>query len=187
MELIEITKESKDIVLFEKINEEAIPECERNSLPDLLSSGAMLTGIYSEGEPAGFFVTREYGDIKYLAYLAVRSNLRSKGLGGMALKQLIKEYSDKQVIVEYEAPNSKDEADDIKARRKNFYKRNGFNETGWFTFYDDTEFEIGCANCPFDIDAFRSFVEYLSSIISDHIPEPYRKTEHEKKVLEGEV
>ena len=175
IELKELMKEAEDLPILEKINEEAIPECERNSLQDLLSTGAAVTGIYAEGEPAGFFVTRDYGNITYLAYLAVRSDLRSKGLGGMSLQKLLEKYADKQVVVEYEAPLSGSGADDINRRRKNFYMRNGFEETGWFTFYDDTEFEIGCANRPFDICEFRSFVEYLSSIISDHIPAPYRK------------
>lgn len=175
IELKELTKEAEDLLILEKINEEAIPECERNTLSDLLSTGAAVTGIYAESEPAGFFVTRDYGNITYLAYLAVRSDLRSKGLGGMSLKKLLEEHADKQVVVEYEAPLPENEADDINHRRKNFYMRSGFEETGWFTFYDDTEFEIGCANCQFDINEFRSFVEYLSSIISDHIPAPYRK------------
>ncbi|MCR4648362.1 MAG: GNAT family N-acetyltransferase [Lachnospiraceae bacterium] len=175
MELKNLSIGAEELKILEKINEEAIPDSERNSLSDLLSSGATVTGIYSAGEPVGFLVTRVYKNISYLAYLAIRSDLRSKGLGGISLRKLLETYPDKKVVVEFEAETLENEADDFVKRRKNFYMRNGFAETGWFTFYDDTEFEIGCANNEFDIDEFNEFTEYLSSIISDHIPEPYRK------------
>ncbi|MCR4590047.1 MAG: hypothetical protein K5668_04450, partial [Lachnospiraceae bacterium] len=42
----------------------------------------------------------------------------------------------------------------LNIRRKGFYKRNGFCETGYYTFYDDTEFEIGCAGMEFDVELF---------------------------------
>jgi hypothetical protein len=60
-------------------------------------------------------------------------------------------------------------------RRRNFYRRCGIRQTGWFTFYDETEYEIGCAGAPFDIDMFDEFIDYLSTLFSDHIPHPYRK------------
>ena len=75
---------------LERINEEAIPEAERVSLEDMICTGAEVTGIYENGEPAGFLVTRDYRRICYLAFLAVRSDLRSRGLGGQAVRALIR-------------------------------------------------------------------------------------------------
>lgn len=60
----------------------------------------------------------------------MKQELRSNGIGSAALKVLIAEYSDYQVIVEFEAPTAHSENDDIKLRRKHFYLKNGFNETG---------------------------------------------------------
>ena len=57
--------------ILEKINIEAIPECERNSLDDLIDTGAEVLGIFLGGSPIGFFVLREYRSIIYLAYFAV--------------------------------------------------------------------------------------------------------------------
>jgi len=105
----------------------------------------------------------------------VKQELRSNGIGSSALKVLIAEYSDYQVVVEFEAPTAHSENDDIKLRRKHFYLKNGFNETGWFTYYDEMEFEIGSSVQEFDVGGFGEFTEYLSTVISDHIPKPYQK------------
>ena len=174
MELRKLTIDSPDIRALEEINEEAIPECERNSLRDLMDTGAIVLGIYIDG-PVGFLVIREYKSILYLAYLAVDSALRSKGIGGRALKELVSNNADHMIVVEYEAPDPFSTDNELKNRRKEFYKRNGFCETGYLTFYDDTEFEIGCAGLEFDADLFGEFTEHLSTIVSDHIPKPYTK------------
>ncbi len=159
---------------LEAINREAIPECERNSLDDLTNTGAEVLGIFLDGCPAGFFVLRYYQSICYLAYFAVRRELRSKGIGGRALRKLIEENNRFQMVVEYESPDAGG-ADDMPARRKAFYLRNGFYETGWYTFYDETEFEIACTVPFLEIEAFNAFTVHLSSLVSDHIPKPYRK------------
>ena len=174
MELKKLTNDSPDIEVLEEINVEAIPECERNSLRSLMDTGATVLGIYDE-RPVGFLVIREYKNILYLAYLAVDSTLRSKGLGGKALEELVSNNPDSMIVVEYEAPNLSSPNNELNNRRKNFYKRNGFRETGYNTFYDDTEFEIGCAGIEFDVELFGEFTEYLSTIVSDHIPKPYKK------------
>jgi GNAT superfamily N-acetyltransferase len=174
VELKKLTADSQDIGLLEEINREAIPECERNSFGDLMDTGAAVLGIYEDG-PVGFLVIREYKNILYLAYLAVNSALRSKGIGSKALKELVSNYADHMIVVEYEAPDPSAPENELNIRRKGFYKRNGFRETGYFTFYDDIEFEIGCAGMEFDAELFGEFTEYLSTIVSDHIPKPYKK------------
>ena len=48
-------------------------------------------------------------------------------------------------------------------------------QTGWYTYYDGVEFEIGCAGEEFDVDVFNEFIDYLGTIVEDHIPHPYQK------------
>ena len=174
IELKKIEKNNPDKMILEKINDEAIPECERNSLDDLIDTGAEVIGIYLDKKPVGYFVLREYEPILYLAYFAVSDKLRSKGIGSKALMSLIESKKDYQIVVEYENPLN-DDPDDMKNRRRGFYIRNGFYETGWYTFYDETEFAIGCTSTAFDEKVFGEFTQYLSSIVFDHIPKPYRK------------
>ena len=114
---------------------------------------------------------RYYRNLVYLAYFAVRKDLRSKGIGGRAVRELIRQNPDKQVVVEYEAPDLPDVCNDI----KRFYLRNGFFETGWFTDYDNTEFEIGCSQPDFNSEEFVAFAEEIAKVVSDHIPNPFRK------------
>ena len=175
VEIRTVAPDSADRETLERINEEAIPENERVSLADMAATGAEILGIYVENEPAGYMAIRKYRQIVYLAFLAVRGDLRSRGIGGTALRDLIRRYPDFMIVVEYEAPGIPAAPGDIKTRRKNFYLRSGFRETGWFTFYDETEFEIGCAGLPYDPEAMDDFVAWLHTIVSDHIPNPYRK------------
>ena len=110
-------------------------------------------------------------NLVYLAYLAVRKDLRSKGIGGSAVRELIRRNPDRQVVVEYEAPEQPEVWNNV----KRFYLRNGFYETGWYTHYDDTEFEIACSRKDFDSEAFIAFAEDIAKVVSDHIPNPFRK------------
>ena len=175
MELRNILSGSDDIEVLERINEEAIPDQERNSIKDMLMTGAELIGIYIDDEPSGFILFRKYRNICYLAYLAVKRELRSKGIGSAALRDFLLKSRDMQVVVEFEASDDTADDKDIRKRRRDFYLRNGFHETGWYTYYDDTEFEIACSDELFDFQCFERFTEHLSAIVSDHIPKPYRK------------
>ena len=111
------------------------------------------------------------GNLVYLAYFAVRKDLRSRGIGGAAVRELIRQNPNRQVVVEYEAPELPEVFNDV----KRFYLRNGFYETGWYTHYDNTEFEIGCSQPDFRSDEFKAFAEDIAKVVSDHIPNPFRK------------
>ena len=175
MNFVKLTKESSDIAVLERLNEEAFPENERNLITDLIDTGAFVYGIYEFSEAIGFAVIREYKDIMYLAYLAVRSDSRGRGIGTAVVSELANKYFNKQIVVEYEAPDGTVDHGLTAIKRRNFYRRCGFRQTGWYTFYDDVEFEIGCAGEEFDIDMFNEFVDDLSNRVNDHIPHPYRK------------
>ena len=171
MEIREITAHSAELPVLEAINEEAIPEIERCTLSDMLATGAKVWCIDYHYEPAGFMAVRYYRNLVYLAYLAVRKDLRSKGIGGSAVRELIRQNPGRQVVVEYEAPDPPEVCNAV----KRFYLRNGFFETGWYTNYDNTEFEVGCSQQNFDAEEFTAFAEDIANIVSDHIPNPFRK------------
>lgn len=171
MEIREITDHSAELPILEAINEEAIPEQERCALSDMLATGAKVLCIDDHQEPAGFMAVRYYRNLVYLAYFAVRKDLRSKGIGGRAVRELICRNPGRQVVVEYEAPDSPETFNAV----KRFYLRNGFFETGWYTNYDGTEFEVGCSQQDFNAGEFVAFAEDIAKVVSDHIPNPFRK------------
>lgn len=174
MEIRKLTGTSAELPILEEINEEAIPESERCALKDMLATGAEVFCIDAAGEPVGFMAVRSRKNIVYLAYLAVRADLRSGGIGGGALRELIRQNPDRQVIAEYEMPDEHCGNNAMRLRRKQFYLRNGFYETGWHTCYDGTEFEIGCSRPDFDAEGFKAFAAWLTGIVSDHIPNPFQ-------------
>ena len=171
--------DSPDLTLLESVNEETIPENERVALSNLLATGAdgnlELTGIYLKDEPVGFCAARSYKGVLYIAFLAVRSDLRGKGIGSAALKDLIRRHPEQKVIVEFEAPRDDADNNDIRVRRKRFYLRNGFYETCCFSSYHGTEFEIGCSDPLFDLAEYGEFLDWLASVIEDPVPKPYLK------------
>ena len=175
MEIREIAQGSAEMQALEEINIEAIPENERCSLQDMAATGASVFCIDADREPAGFMAVRKYRNLVYLAYFAVRNDLRGRGIGGEAVRALTASHPDRQVIVEYEAPDPCCENNAMRIRRKQFYLRNGFHETGWHTCYDGTEFEVACSRTDFDPDLFREFAEELAKIVPDYIPNPFRK------------
>lgn len=169
---------SEDLIEFEKINNGSIPEKERVSLFALLKSGddpdTEITGLYSQTVPVGFYVVRKHNNISYLAFIAVREDMRSKGIGSSVLKELRCRFLTDRFIVEFESPDNSD-ADVNALRRKEFYLRNGFHSTGYYSFYDETEFEIACSKETFDLEEYIGFLRYLSDKTGIRFPVPYRK------------
>ena len=164
---------------LERINQASFPECERNSITDLFDSGndgnLDMLGIFTDEQLSGFFTVRKYRKLRYLAYFAVSPDKRCQGIGSAALKKLKEFYPECQIVCEFEAPEDKAYNNDIRLRRKALYLRNGFSSSGWYSFYDETEFEIACTGGELDMTAFQGFITYLNTIVPDHIPDPYKK------------
>ena len=163
-----------DVPVLEAINEAAFPPEERVAIADLIATGdgrLDLLGIRDDaGALAGFLAVRRYERVQYLAYLAVAADKRSQGLGGRALALLRTRAAGDMLTVEFEAPDG----DPLRERRRAFYRRAGFTETGWYSTYDGAEFSLACAG-PFDKAAFDRFTAYLRTIVPDFIPALYRK------------
>ena len=175
MEFVRLTRESSTIPVLERINEEPISMKDKSLILNLVDTGATVMAIYEYSEAIGFAVVREYKDIIYLAYLAIARDSRSRGFGTAAVEELADQYYEKQVIVEYEAPESPNVDPAVCIKRRNFYRRNGFKKTGWYALYGEVEFEIACAGAEFDVDMFIEFKEDLSKTLRTPIPHPYRK------------
>ena len=134
-----------------------------------------MLGIYDNDTIVGFFTVRKYENIRYLAYFAISRYKRSSGIGSQALQLLKERYPNTQIVTEFETPDDGCGNNTIRLRRRDFYLRNGFYETGWYSFYDDTEFTIACSEPNFYKEGFERFTAYLRSIVPDHIPKLYKK------------
>lgn len=175
-----IAQDSPEKAVLERINEEAFPASERTAIEDLYATGGDsdldMIGIDADGELAGFFAVRKFEKIRYLAYFAICKEKRSRGIGGRALQQLQEFYPNCQIITEFEAPDETSENAEIRLRRRAFYLRNGFCETGWYNFYDGTELVIACSDtASFEIRHVKQLIAHLNTIIAEPIPQPYQK------------
>ena len=81
-----------------------------------------------------------YDDITYLMYVAIDKEYRNKGFGSLVLRDLILRQADTAILLCIERPSMKIE--DIRTRRKDFYLRNGFCETGCFIEDSGVEYEF---------------------------------------------
>lgn len=96
----------------------------------------------------------------FIMFFAVDKELRSKGYGSEILNELNKLYPTKTAIVSIEHGNAGTTEEQV--RRKRFYLRNGFEETGYLIRLSGVEQEILVRTGPFSKAKFRAFLAFYS-------------------------
>jgi hypothetical protein len=105
----------------------SFPEDERRewkSIEDLTDSRAQyhFTLINSRNKCAGFISWWNLRSGIYVEHFAINPNMRSCGLGALALEKFCNVHAGKPIVLEVELPN----ANEMACRRIGFYKRCGF-------------------------------------------------------------
>lgn len=172
-----ITENSRFWKRINQLAQEAFPpeeylapsELVKMSMTENFDFWALMDGEHF----VGFMAVRLYECIAYLFFLAIDPNYRSKGYGGRAIETLKATYPDKKQVVDFEmldahAPNSRQ-----REKRRNFYFRNGYHETGMFLSYLGVDYEVFCMDDVFDIDMFKSMMKTLE--IAGFDPVYFRK------------
>lgn len=171
LELIRLNPDSKDRKYFEQINDEAFPLSERMSFDEIFDfasdTDTDVLGIYDDGTPVGFAVLLKNVECGYVYYIAIDSRIRSKGYGGAAIQKMMEVYSELQLVLDFEVIDENAENNQQRVRRKNFYLRNGFHETGNYTLLCDERFEVVCNGGELRKAALKD----LLRIIHKHRPE----------------
>lgn len=109
----------------------------------------------------GFMVIMLYENMAYLFFLAIDANRRSKGYGSRAIETLKAEYPDKIHTVDFEMPDETAPNQEQRKRRRRFYLRNGYQETGLFLSYLGMDYEVFCMDEHFDIDIFKAMMKTI--------------------------
>ncbi|MBQ6508814.1 MAG: GNAT family N-acetyltransferase [Flexilinea sp.] len=169
--MIFLRKLEKDDPAFKtitRINEEAFPPSEFMPVAMMFELTEKLDGsvwgIYTEKELAGFAMTFRNEKCEYFFFLAIDRNLRNQGLGTEAVKAFFREFSGRQVILDFEEMDPEADNYPMRLRRKNFYLRCGFHETGHFTMFRGNRFEVVCNGGELETESFRDLITKIHAI-----------------------
>lgn len=129
-----------------RLNMDAFPDEERldtELLAQLSEQGRLeLLGVYDNGNYIGFTVIFHSERSVYVFFLAIDPAWRSHGYGTAVLNELRKRYAGRQLVLDIEPLDSAAPNYEQRLRRKNFYLRNGFRESGCFFKYCGMCFEV---------------------------------------------
>ncbi len=160
-----VTADFKDIKLLKQINDEAFPEEEHIPVEELLQmvhdKKLEIHAVYDLDCLVGFFVIVLYRPVAYVFFLAMDPNQRSKGYGSRTLALMKEKFPEYQIVLDIE--NIDETADNIEQRRsrKQFYLRNGFNETDYNLDLNGMEMEVLCNSKQLDAAAFSTLLDRI--------------------------
>lgn len=120
-------------------------------------------GFYDNHIPCGFIYMAVKEDIIFIMFIAVDKNLRSKGYGSEILNEVQSLYPDSKIIISIERCDIGTENIDDRIRRKQFYIKNGYTDTGYFIKLSNIEQEILIKNGIFDKNEFSIFLKKYSN------------------------
>ncbi len=121
---------------------------------------------------AGMASTIEGEGTTLLDYFAVSKHLRGQGYGSAFMQRLLLCYEDRGLFVEIEAADREDPTGE-KARRKQFYLRNGMAEMGVTVILFGVRMELLGRGCCLDFDGYRDFYRtYYNAWAAEHIVPP---------------
>lgn len=109
----------------------------------------------------GFMVVQTYENLAYLFFLAIDSSCRSKGYGSRAIETLKAEYQDKKQIVDFEMLDDAANNSIQREKRREFYLRNGYKETGLFLTYLGVNYEVFCMDEDFEPEVFKAMMKTI--------------------------
>lgn len=165
-----LSPDCEDRAILDSINKEAFPPSEYMPVEEIFyfaqNTNSDVLGIYDHRHLVGFILFLKNAECGYIFFLAIDQSARSKGYGGEALKALAAAYPELQIILDFEEINENAENLDQRIRRKKFYLRNGFCETGRYTFLRDDRFEVVCNKGPLRVDPFKELI----AVIHTHCP-----------------
>lgn len=99
----------------------------------------------------------------FIMFLAVDESLRTKGYGSAILKEIKNRYPDKKIMVSIDPCDDSAPDIEVRKRRKAFYRKNGYGETGYMIKLSGVVQEIMITNGDFDKKEFLLFFIFYSN------------------------
>lgn len=156
----------KDLKKIRKLYIQSFPKSERMPFPLLLlvskRKGADFYAFYSQGELCGFTCLMRYQNMAFVLYLAIESRLRSRGYGSEILSWIKKRHPGAQIALSIETVRGTFEKDPQRRRRKCFYLKNGFLDTGYTIREFGEVYDILSTQLPFPMDQYQALIQKFS-------------------------
>ncbi|MCF0174222.1 MAG: GNAT family N-acetyltransferase [Bacteroidales bacterium] len=122
-----ITKESRDLAVFDQLFIEAFPPSER-VLPSTLVNVEFIKplGFYEDGKPVGMMVIINKYDFVFILFLATFSEYRGQGIGSKIINAFYDSNPDILTVGSIEKPDDNAENNAQRLSRQRFYERLGY-------------------------------------------------------------
>lgn len=163
----QITRHSPDYEEISHTLTEAFPEEQLIPIWQLrllakLRRGNKFTAYYDGEHFAGLSFTTENSEAVFVLYLAVNAKMRSKGYGSHILRQIMDQAGTRPVILDVEEENEQATNTQQRLRRKDFYRRHGFINTGYVLEEEGERFEILATSTSCDVGVYRQLLRLVS-------------------------
>lgn len=155
----------------------AFPKIERHPLRELFSASANGEAEFLRFSENGKFIGLAYmivrGNVAFLLYFAVEKKSRDKGYGSAILEAIKARYDGKDVVLLIESLHEECGNMEIRVRRRGFYLRNGFHDTGLIqsSCGGEANYDILSTGARFNREAYKyllgnyPFKSYLEDIL----------------------
>ena len=117
----------------------------------------------------GFIYLIYYKDMIFILYLAINTQIRSKGYGSYLLKWCLKEYRDKKIYLNIEEVKECFDDYEIRKRRLKFYLKNGFFITNYISKEEFQNFNILSNNIEIDINQYKILDKVVAEILGESV------------------
>ena len=151
---------------IKRIYFEAFPKEERMPFPMMVAMSKLWNtqffAFYDGDIPCGFIYLASNRKIVFVMIFAVEKCFRSMGYGSSILQQIEKMYPNKKIIISIEPCDDNVSDIELRKKRKSFYIRNGYEETGYMMKLNGAVQEIIIKNGEFTKKEFRLFFAFYS-------------------------
>ena len=113
--------------------------------------------IREENRFLGFAATMNSPDLVMLDYLAISESHRGRGIGSVALKELMRRYGDRGFILEIESPYELGPDQVLRQKRKQFYVNRGMTPLHIMAEVFGVKMELLGQNTDIDFERYRNF------------------------------
>lgn len=165
IQFLEVKRKDSDYEKFKTLYHSAFPAYEQMPVWLLLkkskSEDVLFYHIYDDETWIGFVYIIIDEDLLLLQYFAIDDSVRSKGYGGEILLKIKEKFSKYRIFFGIEQPDEKAENNEQRIKRKNFYEKHGFHDSGYTIKQSNVTFEILLRGNPIVIDDFYRLMEKL--------------------------